>query len=101
LLKQQLYQGLKKECKIFLNNPEKFNFDNNYTIIAKYTNYGANTGGGKYVKSNYQWLIGSMIPNYGPYIEYRIRFDENISYKEICKYKLKVIKRHCIKFLNE
>jgi hypothetical protein len=101
LAKKAAILRVKKACKEFLTNPEKFNFDNNWVIIAKYTNYGANTGGCKYVKSEYQWLRGAMIPNYGPYIEYRIRFDKNISYTDIDKYRLKIIKRHCIKFLKD
>lgn len=101
LAKEAAILRVKKACKQFLNNPDKFDFDNSYIIRAKYTDYGANTGGGKYVKSNYQWLEGVMIPNYGPYICYRIRFDENISYTIIDRYRLKVIKKHCIKFLNE
>ena len=101
LAKKAAILRVKKECKKFLNNPDKFDFDNSWVIRARYTNYAANTGGGKYVKSKYQWLAGEMIPNYGPYIEYCIRFDENVSYTDIDKYRLKIIKRHCTRFLNE
>lgn len=101
LAKSAAILTVKKQCKLFLNNPEKFDFDNNYIIRAKYDTWAGNTGQGKYVKSDYQWLEGSYIPNYGSYICYNIRFDKNISYKEIHDYRIKIIKRHCIRFLKE
>ena len=102
--------ALLKECEKFIKDDDSLIFNHiNYSkyklIKFCYTKRCDNIGHGKYISNrlwkNYQWIQGiplntSRICNY-----YSIRFDENLPEDEVLKKGIKIVKKHCRKFIKE